>query len=545
MDKFNRCYSKIKKWAADAEKAGWLSEDALTVFEQVDELTADRLFDTSQRPLLVAFFGGTGVGKSSLLNRLSDQEIARVGAIRPTSHNVTLYIHEAYKDHLEEHTLPTEDTKIVYHQDDNKRYFAWLDLPDIDSTEQHNRAIVEQWLPVVDWLIYVVTPERYQDEQGWRFVQQRGEKHNWLFVINHWDQGEASQREDFRQRLQGAGFSDPVILVTSCHPTIKILDDQFSELEARLQQTLKETGLEALQQQARVRQWRSLQQSFGSLLHRLESSKQWALLKDDWNKTLDQGLEDVTGRLQRNTDTQFNQWALQEENKPGQLPLLEEQTMEKDAGQVLNAICDQSVSTLLYRLRDEVENNFTKRDFSTALVRRPLSQAAEDSQEMLVRMTVTGFTAGIDKPGTTISRFMIRMIRGLRWLLPLSAALWATYHVVMRYQSGTDGGDFLGINFAIHSLMLIGLGWLVPYILLKQLKPSLARSAYQGIKQRIAAADVELRQIFDQVWRDINQEKQAYIERHHTIYDQYREELGSAQKLSTTYQGRGSRSTTD
>ena len=51
------------------------------------------LFSNAERPLVVGLFGGTGVGKSSLLNRLADADIARTGVVRPTSMEITVYLH--------------------------------------------------------------------------------------------------------------------------------------------------------------------------------------------------------------------------------------------------------------------------------------------------------------------------------------------------------------------------------------------------------------------------------------------------------------------
>ena len=51
----------------------------------------------------------------------------------------------------------------------------------------------------------------------------------------------------------------------------------------------------------------------------------------------------------------------------------------------------------------------------------------------------------------------------LSWILPLTAAGWAVFYVVVRYYAGTQGEqEFLGANFAIHTALLILLTWLIP-----------------------------------------------------------------------------------
>ncbi|MEE9398518.1 MAG: GTP-binding protein, partial [Methylococcales bacterium] len=61
---------KAKSWSQQGVETGWLSQSYADALNQLDERTPASLFDQdSQRPLVVAFFGGTGVGKSTLLNR--------------------------------------------------------------------------------------------------------------------------------------------------------------------------------------------------------------------------------------------------------------------------------------------------------------------------------------------------------------------------------------------------------------------------------------------------------------------------------------------
>ena len=47
-------------------------------------------------------------------------------------------------------------------------------MPDFDSIDQNNRHLVLEWLPHIDVLIYVVSPERYRDEKAWRLLFAEG-----------------------------------------------------------------------------------------------------------------------------------------------------------------------------------------------------------------------------------------------------------------------------------------------------------------------------------------------------------------------------------
>jgi Predicted GTPases len=115
---------KTKTWLAQAVIAGWLNPASVQVIEQLDTRSPDNLFDMpGTRPLLVAFMGGTGVGKSSLLNRLAGQAIAQTGVVRPTSREVTLYHHQSVAiQHLPEQ-LPTASINIAKHEDMAKKKY--------------------------------------------------------------------------------------------------------------------------------------------------------------------------------------------------------------------------------------------------------------------------------------------------------------------------------------------------------------------------------------------------------------------------------------
>ena len=69
---------KTRCWAEQACASGWINTDAAAQLSQIDTRTPEALLPNSSlgtcavsRPLIVAFMGGTGVGKSSLLNRLA------------------------------------------------------------------------------------------------------------------------------------------------------------------------------------------------------------------------------------------------------------------------------------------------------------------------------------------------------------------------------------------------------------------------------------------------------------------------------------------
>lgn len=106
-------------------------------------------------------------------------------------------------------------------------------MPDFDSTDTHNKELVLSWLPHIDILIYVVSPERYRDEKAWRLLLAEGANHAWLFVMNQWDRGQIEQADDFEKQLHVAGFDAPIIFKTCCD-ILSNLNDEFNELAETL-----------------------------------------------------------------------------------------------------------------------------------------------------------------------------------------------------------------------------------------------------------------------------------------------------------------------
>ena len=184
--------SDIEGWSQQAEDKGWISRELASTLAKEEQGSAEALFAEqaeTARPLVVAFMGGTGVGKSSLLNKLAGQSIAKTGVERPTSREVTLFHHNSVSIHQLEEKFPLQQIQLAQHSEDSNKNVLWIDMPDFDSTEEKNKDIVMQWLPYVDILVYVVSPERYRDNKAWQLLLAQGASHAWLFVMNQWDRG--------------------------------------------------------------------------------------------------------------------------------------------------------------------------------------------------------------------------------------------------------------------------------------------------------------------------------------------------------------------
>lgn len=477
---YSELLADAKQWAARAVAAGRLSAEQAELLQTLEPAGTGALFnaESSQAgaPLIVAFMGGTGVGKSSLLNRLAGQAIARAGIERPTSREVTLYHHQSLSiDKLPE-GLPLDSIKISRHNDESNSHIVWIDMPDFDSVELGNKRLVLEWLPHIDVLLYVVSPERYRDNKAWQLLLAEGTKHAWLFVMNQWDRGLPVQFDDFKQQLAKAGFADPLIFRSSCSEPE---GDEFGLLLAQLRQLSGRHNVAQLERRNQQLRRRRLQQ----VLRRLAA--------------------EIGGRdfqaLQANLDGQWQQaetqlqtglaWAMQQLAKCWADNLGDKADI---------ALWDDWAQNRLDDMLDELILQAAQANLPTKPLKAALQSMRDNAGKTLAAQTELAGRQAMLNPGNGAQRFLLKLTAVAETLLPLAAMAAVGYQVFSGYYRSTaDHSAYLGTDFAVHSVLLIGLSWLIPLFLHKKIQPSLYKAALKGLRlglqQALAAVLVEIR----------------------------------------------------
>jgi len=112
---------------------------------------------------VLALVGGTGVGKSSLLNTLAGGIVSPAGARRPTTGTPVAWVAESARDETAPLLRWLDVREVRDHTSGEFADVAILDLPDIDSTTPEHRARVDLLLPRVDAVVWVADPEKYRD----------------------------------------------------------------------------------------------------------------------------------------------------------------------------------------------------------------------------------------------------------------------------------------------------------------------------------------------------------------------------------------------
>lgn len=200
-------------------------------------------------PLLVVLGGGTGAGKSTVLNSLVGKSIAATGVLRPTTTSPTLvatpgempwFTSErilpdlpraerrgrtgaaatgsaaaadtpATADHhgADSHVLHLVPSRVV------PDGLALVDAPDIDSVRTEHRDLADALLDAADVWAWHTTARTYADEDGMAYLRRAARRRTALaIVLTQVHEREAEPiREDLRAKLDAAGLDVAILTV--------------------------------------------------------------------------------------------------------------------------------------------------------------------------------------------------------------------------------------------------------------------------------------------------------------------------------------------
>ena len=522
-------FSQARNFSAQLKDAGWLdSPDSFG-----DDKSPVDLFKTEERPLVVGLFGGTGVGKSSLLNRLAGADIARTGVVRPTSMEITAYLHrDIHLDALPDHFDATSFSANK-HTNEALADVMWVDMPDFDSTETDNRDQVLQWLPHIDLLVYVVTPERYKDAEGWRMMLESGYRHAWLFVINQWDRAQPVQYSDFSSLLEGSGFSSPQVFRTVC--TAEHEEDQFDEMVALIRSLSKHNIVTHLQERGwmqRLERSKIQLQKHVALLSPEEGSELTESFKHRWQEFeqtavshLDRSFKDYSAQFSEDKTSALN----------SVLQSITGRASEKD---IASTIANRKTPDTLWddwldvRCRDTLQqyrlaNN--EHGVPKDVFARHDADFTTGNTDAVARHLNRSVETAIDTPGTQSQQLIAKVASVAKIVLPLFALLLIAWRVVNGFITGAeDRSAYVGLDFLVNGLLLAGLGWLIPVIVERVFVPSIPESVYRALNKGLRDGLQEKEQSIQLSLKQVKNERNRYLAEVTTILQRVEQLLGIA-----------------
>lgn len=166
-------------------------------------------------PLVAAFFGATGSGKSVVVNGLAQERVGNPSPVRMSTRRAAVWAHRDHaRRYWKEFLRQVRDqvgaaVETVVGDDPLTRSLTLVDTPAYDLAED-GRVIARDVLAITDLCVFVSSAMRYADAGAWEFLalaQRRGVPT--LFVLNRLP-SDPVQREaihaDYAARLGAAGL---------------------------------------------------------------------------------------------------------------------------------------------------------------------------------------------------------------------------------------------------------------------------------------------------------------------------------------------------
>ncbi len=142
--------------------------------------------------LTLGLVGGTGVGKSTIVNALAGKHISKTSVRRPTTSRVIPYVHQDHAELLPKFDFVKDDLDdfIGKHDIQKLKSIVIFDLPDMDGSKPEHAAVVNRALKGLNLVVWVTSDLKYNDRIFHDWLAQHGaprDLKNAVFLLNKID----------------------------------------------------------------------------------------------------------------------------------------------------------------------------------------------------------------------------------------------------------------------------------------------------------------------------------------------------------------------
>lgn len=240
-----RLGERLNRWGSGAPD--WETARSCAALVRQFSLRTSEMHKRLGLPLIVATLGGTGTGKSTLINALLGAEVVKGGKQRPTTELPFLVCRPEINPELcgidtkgmilEKRDLPALDRLIL------------IDCPDPDTTENEelcetNLARLRAVMPLCDVIIVTGTQQKYRSRKVAEELFEAAPGARLIFVQTHADR-DSDIREDWAKALESQYETGHIFFIDSsaaisAQNESRPLDPEFADLRRLLTRELNE-----------------------------------------------------------------------------------------------------------------------------------------------------------------------------------------------------------------------------------------------------------------------------------------------------------------